>query len=46
MPSITTPLERVANIIEPGSTSSIRDKINALSTFSNSLHGKLNSEKN
>ncbi|KAI7850397.1 proteasome non-ATPase 26S subunit-domain-containing protein [Circinella umbellata] len=38
MPSITTPLERVANAIEPNSTSSIQDKINALSSFSQSLY--------
>ncbi|KAI9263399.1 26S proteasome non-ATPase regulatory subunit 5 [Phascolomyces articulosus] len=38
MPSITTPLERVADAIHPDSTSTIRDKINALSSFSQSLH--------
>ncbi|KAI9499712.1 26S proteasome non-ATPase regulatory subunit 5 [Zychaea mexicana] len=38
MPSITTPLERVANIIDPNSTSTVREKINALSSFSQSLH--------
>ncbi|KAG2216048.1 hypothetical protein INT45_001560 [Circinella minor] len=38
MPSITTPLERVASAIDPNSTSSIQDKINALSSFSHSLY--------
>ncbi|KAI8148603.1 26S proteasome non-ATPase regulatory subunit 5 [Fennellomyces sp. T-0311] len=41
MPSVTTPLERVANALDPNSSSTAQEKINALSVFSDSLHGIL-----